>query len=126
MTRHLAAVPAAGDEYVDFCEGVRRICAIDLLQYKRGQMERRIRTFVTARGHAALEDGGQAAHRTVQGSRTSSASASSHSAAHALADSDSEILAAPRGVLRKWSRAALSAMTSSQFLAFYDSASQAA
>ena len=55
MTRHLTAVPAAGhDEYVDFCEGVRRICAIDLLQYKRGQMERRIRTFITARGHAGL------------------------------------------------------------------------
>ena len=58
MTRHLTAVPAAGarDEYVDFCEGVRRICAIDLLQYKRGQMERRIRTFVTARGHAGLDE----------------------------------------------------------------------
>lgn len=52
----LRAVPAAaaGDDYVDFCEGVRRICAIDLVQYRRGQMERRIRTFVTARGHAGL------------------------------------------------------------------------
>jgi chemotaxis protein methyltransferase CheR len=55
MTRHLNAVPAAGrDEYVDFCEGVRRICAIDLLQYRRGQMERRMRTFATTRGHAGL------------------------------------------------------------------------
>ena len=53
---HLHAVPAAaaGDEYVDFCEGVRRICAIDLVQYRRAQMERRIRTFVAARGHAGL------------------------------------------------------------------------
>ena len=55
MTLH--AVPAPGterDEYVDFCEGIRRICAIDLLQYKRGQMERRIRTFMNTRGHGGL------------------------------------------------------------------------
>jgi chemotaxis protein methyltransferase CheR len=58
MSRHLNAVPAPStrDEYVDFCEGVRRICAIDLLQYKRGQMERRIRTFLTTRGHSGLDD----------------------------------------------------------------------
>jgi chemotaxis protein methyltransferase CheR len=58
VTRHLTAVPAAGarDEYVDFCEGVRRIGAIDLLQYKRGQMERRIGTFVATRGHAGLAE----------------------------------------------------------------------
>jgi chemotaxis protein methyltransferase CheR len=57
LTRHLNAVPAAGrDEYVDFCEGVRRICAIDLLEYKRGQMERRIRTLLTTRGHAGLDE----------------------------------------------------------------------
>jgi chemotaxis protein methyltransferase CheR len=56
---HLSAVPApfAGrDDYVDFCEGVRRICAIDLLQYKRGQMERRIRTFLNTRGHSGLAE----------------------------------------------------------------------
>jgi chemotaxis protein methyltransferase CheR len=45
---------ATYDEYVDFCEAIRRICSIDLLQYKRGQMERRIRTFATTRGHGAL------------------------------------------------------------------------
>ena len=57
LSSHLAAVPAPGrDEYVEFCEGVRRICAIDLLQYKRGQMERRIRTFATTRGHAGLNE----------------------------------------------------------------------
>jgi chemotaxis protein methyltransferase CheR len=55
VTRHLSAVPAAtADDYVDFCEGVRRICAIDLLQYKRGQMERRIRTFMNTRGHRGM------------------------------------------------------------------------
>jgi chemotaxis protein methyltransferase CheR len=54
----LRAVPAPGprDEYVDFCEGIRRLCAIDLLQYKRGQMERRIRTFASTRGHAGLAE----------------------------------------------------------------------
>ena len=57
MTRHLTAVaPIGADEFVEFCEGVRRICAIDLLQYKRGQMERRIRTFMTTRGHATLAE----------------------------------------------------------------------
>jgi chemotaxis protein methyltransferase CheR len=42
------------DEYTDFCEGVRRLCAIDLSQYKRGQMERRIRTFAGTRGQTDL------------------------------------------------------------------------
>ena len=37
------------DEYTMFCEGVRAICAVDLLQYKRGQMERRIKTWVERR-----------------------------------------------------------------------------
>jgi len=46
--------PATRDEYVDFCEAIRRICSIDLLQYKRGQMERRIRAFAATRGHGAL------------------------------------------------------------------------
>ncbi len=44
------------DEYVDFCEGIRRLCAIDLLQYRRGQMERRIRSFATTRGTSELGD----------------------------------------------------------------------
>jgi CheY-like chemotaxis protein len=37
------------DEYTVFCEGVRALCAVDLLQYKRGQMERRIKTWVERR-----------------------------------------------------------------------------
>jgi chemotaxis protein methyltransferase CheR len=45
---------AVGDDYVTFCEGVRGLCDIDLLQYKRGQMERRVRSFAQRRGHAAL------------------------------------------------------------------------
>src|SRR4051794_24179845 len=42
------------DDYTDFCEGIRRLCAIDLSQYKRGQMERRIRTFAGTRGQNDL------------------------------------------------------------------------
>ncbi|MEZ5102663.1 MAG: protein-glutamate O-methyltransferase CheR [Thermoleophilia bacterium] len=44
------------DEYVDFCEGIRRLTQIDLLQYKRGQMERRIRSFADRRGIKGLSD----------------------------------------------------------------------
>ena len=39
----------ASDEYEEFCLAFRRVCGIDLLQYKRGQMERRIRSFVSTR-----------------------------------------------------------------------------
>ncbi|MBI5104144.1 MAG: protein-glutamate O-methyltransferase CheR [Solirubrobacterales bacterium] len=42
------------DDYVDFCAAVRRVCGIDLLQYKRNQMERRIRSFMTTRGATDL------------------------------------------------------------------------
>ena len=38
------------DDYPAFCEGVRRICQVDLSQYKRGQMERRVRTFAERKG----------------------------------------------------------------------------
>jgi len=55
-SRPLSAPPAerSGDEYVVFCEGVRALTQIDLLQYKRGQMERRIRTFAQRRGTSDL------------------------------------------------------------------------
>jgi len=42
------------DDYTDFCDAVRSLCAIDLSQYKRGQMERRIRTFAGTRGAPEL------------------------------------------------------------------------
>jgi chemotaxis protein methyltransferase CheR len=45
-----ATVLAARDDYTVLCEGVRRLTGIDLLQYKRGQMERRIRTFAAKQG----------------------------------------------------------------------------
>jgi chemotaxis protein methyltransferase CheR len=40
----------ATDDFAAFCELVRRRCGVDLLQYKRGQMERRVRTWAQRRG----------------------------------------------------------------------------
>jgi chemotaxis protein methyltransferase CheR len=51
------AAPSAtepGPDYEPFCVAVRKLCGIDLLQYKRGQMERRIRSFITTRGAGDL------------------------------------------------------------------------
>jgi len=42
------------DDYVAFCNGVRALADIDLLKYRRRQMERRVRSFAVRRGHAAL------------------------------------------------------------------------
>jgi chemotaxis protein methyltransferase CheR len=44
------------DDYTEFCEGVRRLTGIDLAQYKRPQMERRIRSFADRRGIDGLPD----------------------------------------------------------------------
>jgi chemotaxis protein methyltransferase CheR len=38
------------DDFPPFCAAVRAICGVDLGQYKRGQMERRIRTWTARRG----------------------------------------------------------------------------
>jgi chemotaxis protein methyltransferase CheR len=46
----------AADDYVAFCEGLRQICGIDLSQYKRPQMERRLRSFFARQGYAKLTD----------------------------------------------------------------------
>ena len=46
---------ALNDDYVALCDGVKRLTGIDLHQYKRGQMERRIRTFATKQGHTDLK-----------------------------------------------------------------------
>jgi chemotaxis protein methyltransferase CheR len=43
------------DDFTAICELVRRLCGVDLLQYKRGQMERRVRTFAQRRGTPDLE-----------------------------------------------------------------------
>jgi chemotaxis protein methyltransferase CheR len=42
------------DDFTALCEKVRQLCGVDLLQYKRGQMERRVRTWVQRRGAASL------------------------------------------------------------------------
>jgi chemotaxis protein methyltransferase CheR len=53
----IPARPAADrDDYVVFCDGVRRLCGIDLSQYKRAQMERRVRSFVVRQGAADLPE----------------------------------------------------------------------
>jgi chemotaxis protein methyltransferase CheR len=41
---------AERDDFTVLCEGVRRLCGLDLTQYKRAQMERRVRTYVERRG----------------------------------------------------------------------------
>ena len=50
------SVLAAKDDYTTLCEGVRKLTGIDLLQYKRGQMERRIRTFAQKQGITDLNE----------------------------------------------------------------------
>jgi chemotaxis protein methyltransferase CheR len=42
------------DDYVVFCEGLRQICGVDLSQYKRPQMERRLRSFFARKGISQL------------------------------------------------------------------------
>lgn len=51
-----ATLPQLSDDYTAFCEGIRALSQIDLLQYKRGQMERRIRSFAQRRGITELAD----------------------------------------------------------------------
>jgi chemotaxis protein methyltransferase CheR len=46
----------AHDDYLAFCEGLREICGIDLTQYRRPQMERRLRSFFARQGCAVLTD----------------------------------------------------------------------
>jgi chemotaxis protein methyltransferase CheR len=50
------AAARSHDDYVAFCRGVRELCDIDLLDYKRGQMERRVRSFAGRRGEAGLSE----------------------------------------------------------------------
>jgi chemotaxis protein methyltransferase CheR len=46
----------AADDYVDFCNGVKRVAGVDLSQYKRAQMERRIRSYVDRQQVHSLGD----------------------------------------------------------------------
>ncbi|HUA47927.1 MAG TPA: protein-glutamate O-methyltransferase CheR [Solirubrobacteraceae bacterium] len=47
---------AAADDYIGFCEGLRQICGIDLTQYRRPQMERRLRSYWARVGISRLTD----------------------------------------------------------------------
>ncbi len=45
----------SGPDYERFCGGVKSLCEIDLSQYRRAQMERRLRTFARRAGHDDLD-----------------------------------------------------------------------
>jgi chemotaxis protein methyltransferase CheR len=45
-----------GDDYLEFCAGLRDLCGIDLTHYKRPQMERRLRSFFARKGFERLTD----------------------------------------------------------------------
>jgi chemotaxis protein methyltransferase CheR len=46
----------AADDYIGFCDGLRQISGIDLLQYRRPQMERRLRAYWGRLGISMLTD----------------------------------------------------------------------
>jgi chemotaxis protein methyltransferase CheR len=46
----------AVDDYVEFCTFLRKLTGIDLSQYKRPQMERRLRTFYSNKGIQSLTE----------------------------------------------------------------------
>ena len=46
----------AADDYIGFCEGLRQISGIDLMQYRRPQMERRLRSYWSRLGISRLTD----------------------------------------------------------------------
>ena len=62
-----ASAPAAtgfvagleADDFAALCELVRRLCGVDLSQYKRNQMERRVRTWTARRGTPDLAEYGK-------------------------------------------------------------------
>jgi chemotaxis protein methyltransferase CheR len=51
------------DDFVALCELVRSLCGVDLTQYKRGQMERRVRTWTQRRGTPDLAEYGKRLRR---------------------------------------------------------------
>jgi len=50
------ATTVGTDDYVRFCEGVKGLSGLDLLQYKREQMERRLRSFAQRLGMSQLTE----------------------------------------------------------------------
>jgi chemotaxis protein methyltransferase CheR len=45
----------AADDYLEFCHGLRELCGVDLTQYKRAQMERRLRSYFAREGFTPAE-----------------------------------------------------------------------
>jgi chemotaxis protein methyltransferase CheR len=54
------------DDFAALCETVRSLCGVDLTQYKRGQMERRVRTWTERRGTPDLAEYGKRLRREPQ------------------------------------------------------------
>jgi chemotaxis protein methyltransferase CheR len=50
-----SSVPAS-DDYTEFCSFLKSLCGVDLGQYKRQQMERRLRSFFEQRGITDLRE----------------------------------------------------------------------
>jgi chemotaxis protein methyltransferase CheR len=46
----------ASDDYLAFCDGLRELCGVDLTQYKRAQMERRLRAYFAREGISRLSE----------------------------------------------------------------------
>lgn len=56
MTTSTAASLDRDDDYLVFITGLRQLWPVDLTQYRRGQMERRIRSFAARRGITELPE----------------------------------------------------------------------
>ncbi|MCL6615488.1 MAG: hypothetical protein K6U03_12945, partial [Firmicutes bacterium] len=56
MTTSTAASFDRSDDYLVFITGLRQLWPVDLTQYRRGQMERRIRSFAGRRGITDLPE----------------------------------------------------------------------
>src|SRR3954466_7026640 len=54
------------DDFAALCEIVRSLCGVDLAQYKRAQMERRVRTWTQRRGATDLEEYGRRLRRDAE------------------------------------------------------------
>lgn len=54
------------DDFVALCELVRQLCGVDLGQYKRNQMERRVRTWTERRGTPDLAEYGKLLRKDSQ------------------------------------------------------------
>jgi len=55
MTSRLAPASELAPDYGRFCDGVKGLFRIDLSQYRRGQMERRLRAHANRTGHDDLD-----------------------------------------------------------------------